>query len=59
MLSLYLLYEKDYNLDFDITLEEYERMKDEICSLSYENRRLRNILVLPNSEKTGALVFRE
>lgn len=28
----------------DITLEEYERMKYEIGSLSYENNRLRNIL---------------
>ena len=28
----------------DITLEEYERMKYEISSLSYENNRLKNIL---------------
>lgn len=46
----------------DITLEEYERMKNEISSLTYENRRLRNILeridvpldkeIVPNSIET-------
>lgn len=46
----------------DITLKEYERMKDEICSLSYENKRLRYILerieapldkeIVPNSIRT-------